>query len=187
MTASAAAAPIVGDGLFMTDSRSVTDREEPRRDHGAARSSAPRRRWGRARGRRRGRTVLRLEQIRHVLHPVDGDGLGAAHRGDGRHDRVLVRRLLLHDGDVAVAPGGDVDQPLRGIPPQGVDAIAIRDGRHDLAGDGVYDDGRLAATREDSVGAAIVGDSRWAFAGARGQDASTRIALTSITWMVFLP
>ena len=99
-----------------------------------------------------------------MLHRVHRDGLGAPHRGDGRHHRVLVRRVLAHDRHVAVAPGGDVDQVLRGVPSQRVDAVAVRDRRDDLAGGGIDDDRRLAAARENAIGGAVVGDAGRAFA-----------------------
>src|SRR5436853_4651013 len=61
-------------GRVISGSPSMTDGEEPGRDHGAARGPGPRRRRRRARGQR---SVLRLEQVRDVLHRVHRDGLGA--------------------------------------------------------------------------------------------------------------
>src|SRR5437667_8963310 len=57
----------VGAGRVISGSPSMADGEEPGRDHGAARGPGPRRRRRRARGQR---PVLRLEQVRDVLHRV---------------------------------------------------------------------------------------------------------------------
>src|SRR3954465_7121541 len=101
----------------------MRDDEEPRSDNRTRRTTAAattRRRS--ARGWLRRRTVLRLEEIRVVRHRIDGDRLRALHRLDRRDDRILVRPILVRDGDVAVIACRDVDQLLRRIVAERVDA-----------------------------------------------------------------
>src|SRR5258708_29380523 len=81
------------------------------------------------------------------------------HRRNRRDHRVFVGPILTHDGDVAVTPGGDVDQLLYWIPPQGVDAIAIGDRGDDLPCPRVQHHRRLTAPRENAVGGAVVGNA----------------------------
>src|SRR5216683_5494227 len=95
---------------------------------------------------------------------IHADGLGAPHGGDRGHHAVLVGRILVHHGDVAVTPRGDVDELLDRVPPQGIHTVAVRDRRHDLPRDRVHHHRRLAASHEDAVGGAIVGDTRRALA-----------------------
>src|SRR5438309_388465 len=141
--------------------RSMTNSEKPCCNHGPPRTAGARRRWRRA---RREWTELRLEEIRYVPHGVHRDGLGAPHRGDRRDHGVLVRGVLAHHGDVTVAPGGDIDQALRGVPAQGIDAVAVGNRGDHLATRGVDHDGGLAATGEDPVRGAVVGDAGRALA-----------------------
>src|ERR1019366_5247861 len=94
-----------------------------------------------------------------------GDRLGALEGRDGRDGGVLVGRILVHDGDRAVAlAGGDVDQLFVLVPAERVDAGAILDLRDDLAVRRVNDDRRAAAADEEAVRLAIHRDSRRAFA-----------------------
>src|SRR5215216_7604322 len=109
--------------------RLMRDGEEPGRDYRSTRRAAPGARG--CAGRRR--PVLGLKEIRRVRRGVDRDRLRARHRRHCGDDGVLVRRILMNDGDVPVSARGDVDQLLAGIPAERVDAIAVGNGGDDLA------------------------------------------------------
>src|SRR2546428_7924837 len=112
----------------------------------AAATSARCRSWRRASGWRRNRTALGLEEVHVVCLRINGDRLRAGERVDRRNHRVLVGRVLVDDRDVALAPIRDVNQFLRRISPQGVNARAVLDRRHDFARVRINDDGCTVAT-----------------------------------------
>src|SRR5260370_36266195 len=110
----------------------------------AAAASARRGRWSVGRWRRSG-TALGLEEVLVVRLRIDTDGLRAGERGDRRHLRVLVGRILMDDRDVPFASIWDENQFLRWIPTQGIDARSVLDGRHDFTGTRIDNDGCLVA------------------------------------------
>ena len=114
----------------------LVNHDEPGVDDRAARCTP-----SSARRCRRGRPVLRLKEIRHVFHGIDSDGFRAFERRHRCDDRIFIRRILVHHGDGAVAaPRWNVDQLLRIILAERVDAIAVFYGGDDFTGCRIYDD-----------------------------------------------
>src|SRR6185369_9659139 len=145
----------------------LTDDDEPcgeNRTLWSSPTSASGRWWWRVGWWRRSRTPLRLEEIRVVRLRINGDRLRARERVHSRNHRVLVSRVLMDDRDVALGPIRDVDQFFRGIPSQGINARAVRDGRHDFARARVNDHGGRVAARENAVRGLVVGDACRPFA-----------------------
>src|SRR5207253_489519 len=72
--------------------------------------------------------------------------------------------ILLDTVAVAFTAIRNVDQFLGRIPPQRIDARAVRDGRHDLTRARIHDDGCLAAAGEDTVRPGVIRDPGRPFA-----------------------
>src|SRR5690349_2275872 len=139
---------------------SMTDGEKPGADDWTAGRTTSRRGRRRARRRRWRGSVLRLKEVSHVTHRIDGDRFRTTHRRHRRDDGVLVRRILSHDGDVAVTSGRDVHQLLRRIPAERIDALPVGDRRYDSPGGGIDYNRRLAATGENPVRRPVERDTR---------------------------
>src|SRR5207248_2497354 len=88
----------------------------------AATPALSRGRWRCASSWRRCRTALGLKEVSIVRHRINGDRLRAGERVDGRNHRVVVGRILVDDCDVALTAIRNVDQFLRRIPSQGINA-----------------------------------------------------------------
>src|SRR6266852_3850759 len=142
-----AAPRVLASGGDRAPRRSALDDDKPRSHNRTLRTAATSARsgrwWRRASRWWWSRTALGLEEIRVVRHRINGDRLRAGERGDSRHHRVLVGRILVDDRDVTLAPIRNVNQLFRRIPSQGVHARAVRDGRHDLARARIKNDGCL--------------------------------------------
>src|SRR5262245_24862793 len=145
----------------------LLDNDKPRshdRTLGTAAASTGSSRWRRACGRRWSGTALRLEQVRVVRLRINSDRLCSGKRIDGGYYGVLIGRILMGDGDVALAAIRNVDQFFRWIPSQSVNTRPVLDGRHDFTRVRINNNRRIVATGENAVGRLVKSDACRSFA-----------------------
>src|SRR6266853_6048198 len=96
--------PQSSDSRFEQPQSLLLDHDKPRSDDRTLWTAALAFRcWRRVSGWRRSGTALGLEKVPVMRHWINCDGLRAGERVDRGNSRVLVGRILVDDGDVALA------------------------------------------------------------------------------------